>query len=294
MTVGKIGAVISIFVMLLCSSCGSVLRGTKPEPVTGILGAFRQEIAILEDKLADRQARRIEGMEFVSGKLNGKRVVMAWTGTGTVNAAMTTTLLIEHFRPNEVIFTGVAGGTNPQLQPGDIVIAQKIAYHDSGVLTPEEFVYKSVRNPLDGIENPFFFPADERLLGLAEEAAGRVELGTLKTSEGERTPKIVKGVIVTGDVFVASPAKCAELREKFKADAVEMEGAAVAQVCFQQGVGHIVIRCISDRADESAVSDLAAFYVMAAQNSASLVAEMVALMASQVGQPVNAKVENQK
>lgn len=114
----RIGAGVVVLSILLCGCHSLASRPVKAQPVTGILGAFRQEIAILEDKLVERQARRIEGMEFVSGKLNGKRVVMAWTGTGTVNAAMTTTLLIEHFRPNEVIFTGVAGGTNPQLQPG--------------------------------------------------------------------------------------------------------------------------------------------------------------------------------
>lgn len=293
MRYSKLRAVICISIILLCGSCGSVFQGTKSQPVTGILGAFQQEVAILEDKLTERQERRIEGVRFVGGKLNGKRVVMAWTGTGTVNAAMTTTLLIEHFRPNEVIFTGVAGGINPKLQPGDIVIAQKIAYHDSGVLMPEGLVYRGVRSPLDGIENPVFFSADERLLRLAEEAAGQVKLETLKTSEGERTPKIVKGVVVTGNIFVASPAKCAELREQLKADAVEMEGAAVAQICYQRAVAFVVIRCISDKADQSAVEDLAMFYVMAARNSADLVAKMVGLPAWQDSQAGDAKVKSQ-
>ena len=296
----KLVTVVCVTVILLCSSCKSVFRGTRSEPVTGILGAFHQEIAVIEDKLADRQERRIEGMQFVSGRLGGRKVVVGWTGVYTVNAAMTTTLLIEHYRPSEVIFTGVAGAVNPEMLPGDIVIAKEIAFHDMGIFWPQGLTYKGAKNPLDGWENPVFFPADERLIEIAEQAAKQVKLGAIKTKEGERTPNIVKGRIVTGNIFVASPAKCAELRERLKADAVEMEGAAVAQVCFQQGVGHIVIRSISDRADESAVDDLATFYMIAARNSASLVAEMVGLLAwqgSQAGNAINPTwfmVKNQK
>ena len=293
MRYSKLRAVIYISIILLCGSCSSVLRETKPEPVTGILGAFHQEIAVLEDKLTERQEKRIEGMQFVSGRLNGRRVVVAWTGVYTVNAAMTTTLLIEHYRPSEVIFTGVAGAVNPELSPGDIVIANETAFHDMGILWPQGLTYKGAKNPLDGWENPVFFPADERLVKLAEEAAKQIKLGAIKTKEGERTPRVVKGRVVTGNIFVASPAKCAELRERLKADAVEMEGAAVAQVCFQQGVGHVVIRCISDKADESAVEDLATFYMIAARNSASLVGEMVGLLAWQGSQAGNTEVKNQ-
>jgi len=124
-------------------------------------------------------------------------------------------------------------------------------------------------------------------LKLAEKAADQVKLGILRTSEGDRSPKIVKGVIVTGDTFIASKDKCAELRAKLGADAVEMEGAAVAQVCYQREIPFVVIRCISDKADASAKEDLATFYVMSAENSASLVAEMVGLFE-------NTKIKNKK
>ena len=280
-----IGVFVCISVILLLSSCNSPtkeVREVSSEPITAILGAFEREITLLEDELTDTQEQRIEGMRFVSGKLSGKRVVIAWTGVGKVNAAMTTTLLIEHFRPNEVIFTGIAGAVNPQMAPGDIVIAQKTAHHDLGTLWPDGFVYRGARNPLDGWENPIFFPADEQLLKLAELAAKQVELEPLKTSTEERTPRIVKGVVVTGDVFVASVEKCIELRDKLGADAVEMEGAAVAQICYQQRVPHLVIRSISDKADEKAREDLGMFHTMAAKNSAGLVAEIVRLLDSKL------------
>ena len=287
MMVWKLGVVLAVLVCLLCGCQGPAIQRFGPEltaegqaksqPVTGILGAFEQEIVILEDKLTEPRGQKIEGIRFVTGKLSGRRVVVGWTGIGTVNAAVATALMVEHFKPGEIIFTGVAGAVNPQLLPGDIVVAEKIAYHDMGVLTTEGLLYKGVKNRLDGIENPVFFPADEQLLKLAEKAAGQVKLGILRTSEGDRSPKIVKGVIVTGDTFIASKDKCAELRAKLGADAVEMEGAAVAQVCYQREIPFVVIRCISDKADASAKEDLATFYVMSAENSANLVAEMVGL-----------------
>ncbi len=280
----KFGTVVCVSVILLLGSCSSSVREAKEvssESITAILGAFEKEITLLEDELTDTQEQRIEGMRFVSGKLDGKRVVIAWTGIGKVNAAMTATLLIEHFKPSELLFTGIAGGINPQLWPGDIVIAAEIAHHDMGVLTPQSFDYRGAMNPLDGWRNPVFLPADERLLELAQRAAGQLELETIRTTAGERLPRIIKGIVVTGDVFVASPEKCAELRQQLGADAVEMEGAAVAQICYQRRIPHLVIRSISDKADEGAVLDKQLFQMVAAKNSGSLVAEIISLMDSE-------------
>jgi adenosylhomocysteine nucleosidase len=277
----KISAVVCILVILLISSCNwsvQEIREVNSEPVTAILGAFQQEIILLEDELTDTLEQRIEGIRFVSGKLSGKRVVIAFTGIGKVNAAMTTTLLIEHFKPNKIIFTGIAGGVNPELQPGDIVIAEKTAHHDMGTIWPEGLFHKGVKNRLDGWENPVFFNADEQLLKLAERAAEKIEFGSIQIIAGDRAPKVIKGVVVTGDAFIASTAKCAELRKKLGADAVEMEGAAVAQLCYQRRIGYLVIRSISDKADEGAVLDKQTFYIMAAKNSAMLVAEIVGLL----------------
>jgi len=275
-------AVILTLIIIVQTSCSPALQQINSEPVTAILGAFEQEIILLEDDLTETQDQIIEGIRFVSGTLNGKRVVIVWTGIGKVNAAMTTTLLIEHFKPNEIIFTGIAGAVNQQLQPGDIVIAEKTAHHDMGTIWPEGLFHKGVKNRLDGWENPVFFETDERLLRLAERAAKQVELGQIHAITGERTPKVVKGVVVTGDTFIASAEKCIELREKLKADAVEMEGAAVAQLCYQRQIGYLVIRSISDKADEGAVLDKQTFYIMAAKNSSSLVAEIVGLLGAEI------------
>ncbi|KPK36842.1 MAG: hypothetical protein AMJ65_15680 [Phycisphaerae bacterium SG8_4] len=250
-------------------------------PVTAILGAFEREVTLIEDRVNQRLDRKIEQIQFVSGKLNGQQVVVTWTGVGKVNAAMTTTLLIEHYKPKRIIFTGIAGGANPELEPGDIVIAEKTAHHDMGTVWPEGLFCRGVRSRLDGFENPVFFRADPDLIKLAEQASELASFESIKTPEGEREPKILRGVIVTGDSFIASSDKCAELRKKLQADAVEMEGAAVAQICFQREIPCLVIRSISDNADEGAVLEKQMFYIMAARNSASLVAEIVGLLGAE-------------
>jgi len=281
----RTAAVLCISAILLCVCCSPTSQIEKSIPeseaVTAILGAFDREVTLLEDRLVGPQEHQIESIRFVSGSLHGRNVVVVWTGVGKVNAAMTTTLLIEHFKPKHIIFTGIAGAVNPQLRPGDIVIAEKTAHHDMGTIWPEGLFVKGVKNRLDGMENPVFFGADERLLACAQLAAERIDMRRFATVTGGRNPKIIKGVIVTGDSFIASTEKCAELRKKLNADAVEMEGAAVAQICYQRQIDHLVIRSISDSADEGAVTDKQMFYILAAKNSSDLVTEMIALLGSE-------------
>jgi len=282
----RTAAVLCISAILLCVSCSptSQIEKSEPEsePVTAILGAFEREVTLLEDRLTEPREHQIEGIRFVTGRLHDRNVVVVWTGVGKVNAAMTTTLLIEHFKPKHIIFTGIAGAVNPDLRPGDIVIAEKTAHHDMGTVWPEGLFVKGVKNRLDGMENPVFFPAEEKLVTCAQRAAERIDMQRVATVTGRRNPKIIKGVIVTGDSFIASTEKCAELRKKLNADAVEMEGAAVAQICYQRQIDHLVIRSISDSADEGAVTDKQMFYILAAKNSSDLVAEMIGLLGSEL------------
>ena len=276
----RISSLACLFILFLCGSCANSRIGTQtePEPLTAILGAFDKEVMLLEDRLTDTQEHVIEEIRFVSGLLEGRPVVIVWTGIGKVNAAMSTTLLLEHFKPDAVIFTGIAGGVNKDLKPGDIVIADRVAHHDMGTLWPDALYYRGVKNRLTGWENPVFFEADRGLLSLAQQAGEKTEFLPVSLLEGPRQPKVITGVIVTGDVFVASPAKCDELRERLEADAVEMEGAAVAQLCYQRQIPCLVIRSISDNADEGAVQDKQMFYILAAENSSHLVGSMMELM----------------
>ena len=204
--------------------------------------------------------------------------MLAETGVGKVNAAVTTTLLIEHFRPEEVIFTGIAGGVDPKLNPGDIVIGVKTAHHDYVFVKPDGVDTMPTRNHA-GDHNPLFIPSDERLCRLAREAAEDLELDKILTHDGERRPEIVTGVIVTGDAFISSDAVKEELRYRLDADAVEMEGAAVAQVCRQNKIPFLVLRSLSDKADRNATEDIQKFYKTAAKNSACLVMKILELLA---------------
>ena len=253
---------------------------THASPVA-ILGAFDEEVTILEAQLANPKAHTIEGIQFLTGTLNEQNVVIARTGVGKVNAAMTATLVIEHFRPNQVIFTGVAGGLNPELQLGDIVIAQQTAQHDLGRLESTEIENTGVRNPINGKRNPVFFPAAPRLLQIAETALKGIELNPFQTPQGQRHPRIIKGTVVTGDVFVASDAKKTALHKNFNADAVEMEGAAVAQICWQHNVPCLVIRSLSDNAGANASEDFKKYYKIAARNSAGLVTRIISQLHSE-------------
>jgi len=259
----------------LLASCRCAPGREGPPNSLAVLGAFRPEVSLLEKMLTGARVQEIEGITFMSGRLGDRPIVVVWTGVGKVNAAMTTTLLIEHFKPARVIFTGIAGAVDPNLEPGDIVIAKRTAHHDMGTLWPEGIEHGGVRSRLTGEDNPVFFPADPNLLAAADCAARKTVFDPITLQSGQRPPRIVTGTVVTGDSFVASKEKCKELEEKLGADAVEMEGAAVAQVCYQRDIGCIVIRSMSDKADESAVMDKQIFYAMAARNSASLVAGII-------------------
>ncbi len=266
---------VCLIVMALMPSCRRSPGQDVPTGSLAVLGAFEQEVSLLGDMLTAAASRSIEGITFTSGQLDGRPIVLAWTGVGKVNAAMTTTLLLEHFRPARVILTGIAGGVDPNLQPGDIVIAEQTAHHDMGILWSDGIEHGGVTNRLTGDTNPVFFPADPNLLAVARRAAERATFAPVSRKTGEKPPRIVCGTVVTGDTFVASESACTEFVEKLGADAVEMEGAAVAQLCYQRGVGCLVIRSIADKADESAIVDKQRFYATAAKNSATLVARMI-------------------
>ena len=250
----------------------------KPRAVTGLLGAFGAEVELVKQTLKKPRTVVVDGIIFTTGRIGKHRVVVAETGIGKVNAAMTTTLLLDHFRPERILFTGIAGGTNADLQPGDIVIAGRTAHHDYGSITDKNTPTRQTRNALTKQFNPVYFPADSVLMHLAEEVAQHVQLEGIPLASGgvsDRPVKVVTGTIVTGDVFVASSAKVGSLRADFGADATEMEGAAIAQVCYQLQIPHLIIRSLSDRADAEAHIAYDKFYPTAARNSAKLVIAIV-------------------
>lgn len=246
--------------------------------ITAVLGAFPAEVDILQSQIQEKKESVFQQIHFTEGTLNGRKIVLAQTGIGKVNAASTATLVLEHFNPQHLIFTGIAGGINPGLHPGDIVIGTRVAYHDYGTITPDSMLRRKTRNPFTMQENPEYFLSDTSLVMLADVAAKKVSLEKIKTNNGSITPQITKGTIVTGDVFVASTKTTLYLRQQMNAEATEMEGAAVGQICWQQQVPFIVIRSLSDNANNTASADVRTFYQVAAKNSAALVVEILGLL----------------
>lgn len=253
--------------------------GAAGRPLTGVMGALEAEIATLRQALSAPRDTSCLGLAFTLGELRGRPVVLTLAGVGKVNAAMTATLLIEHFDPEELLFTGIAGGLAPDLDPGDIVLGGRVVHHDFAVAGDEGTAVMATRAPASATPNPVFFPADSTLLALATEVGHGLALAPIPGRGGARAPRIVTGVIATGESFIASTARQRELRTRLGADAVEMEGAAVAQVCHQLGTPCLVVRSLSDRADSSAVRDIELFYRIAAENSAALVMGMVQRLA---------------
>jgi len=237
------------------------------QPVAlAVLGAMPVEVETLRARLAHPVVRTIQGIPFVVGTLGGRPVVVVRAGVGKVSASVTTTLLLEHFRPRRVVFTGVAGALDSTLALGDLVLASATAEHDLGMYGPNGMSSFGATPASDTVENPVRFPADTALLRLARSVAQR-----------EAWP-VREGVVVTGDVFVANDTVRRTLRRRFPdALAVEMEGAAVAQVCWQTGrVPLLVVRSISDGAGAGAAETFDQFARRAAARSSELVARIVA------------------
>jgi len=264
-----------LMIMLIIAACS---RESKTSSPIAILGAFEEEISLLEEKLENKEIIDLEGIRVLKGRLSGKEAVIAFTGIGKVNAAMTTTLMLEHFKPSAVIFTGIAGAINPDLNPADLVISECCVHHDLNYVYDDTLISFQVRNPIDGKTNPVFIYADSLLIALCREISEEIRLNPILLPSDTLDPRVTFGTIATGDSFVASGRKNRELIARFEADAVEMEGAAVAQICHQKGVPFVVIRSISDSADENAGTDLEAFYLTSASNANLMVMALLQRM----------------
>ena len=262
----RIIPVLWAILFFICLSCCIKRTNESLKPIA-ILGAFSDEIKMLEDSLTEARIVETGGIHFIQGKLRGKEVVIAFTGIGKVNASMTTTLVIDHFKPSKVIFTGIAGGLNPELKPTDILVAEKCVQHDLNYVYDDSLVSYPVSSPITDKVNPLFYTSDSLMLGIVKEKFPGIKLASYTIGDDMYQPKIMTGIIATGDGFIASGIKKEELISRFGADAVEMEGAAVAQVCYQQNVPFILIRSISDSADENANMDVDKFLHVAAENA---------------------------
>jgi adenosylhomocysteine nucleosidase len=229
-----------------------------------IVAAMPQELQALLDHLQDAQRQAHAGREFWCGQWHGQRVVLVLSGIGKVAAATTTAVLAERFGVQALLFTGVAGGLAMQAQVGDVVLATELIQHDMDA-SP---LFPRYELPGQGITR---LPADPGLTAALVDAAQHSltpqalasggALAEVHLEElGLRQPRVHQGLVLSGDRFVSSNEESAALRAAFPdALAVEMEGAAVAQVCRDLALPFAVLRVISDRADHSAHLDFTRF-----------------------------------
>lgn len=229
----------------------------------GLMGGMTEEISGIMEQIKTSRVTRVGDRDFIEGSWRGLDVVVVFSRWGKVAAAVTATILLQQFAVDGIFFIGVAGAVDPTLNVGDIVIATDLIQHDMDA---------SAIPPLSRFEIPLLgrsrFPSDGFWMSAALSAANSfVEQDfeawidhAHRRSFGLGTPKVVSGLIATGDRFVADPALLRELRQALPdLRCIEMEGAAVAQACFELGKPFAVARIISDRADDGAPIDFQKF-----------------------------------
>ncbi|MGE0333326.1 MAG: 5'-methylthioadenosine/adenosylhomocysteine nucleosidase [Ramlibacter sp.] len=225
-----------------------------------IVSAMHEELAAVLALMPDERRQLAGGREFWHGHLHGQEVIAVLSRIGKVAAATTATALIERFKVREIVFTGVAGGLAPGVQVGDVVVADSFLQHDLDA-SP---IFPKYEVPLYGRSR---FASDAALTQRLANAAVRALPGV----------PVHCGLVISGDRFVSTTAEACALQGALPdALAVEMEGAAIAQVCHDYGVPFAAVRTVSDRADDAAHGDFTKFVQeVASAHSAAIVAEFL-------------------
>lgn len=279
-SVNRLGKVIGlptwivVFTFFLCLlQCQSLSQGERPYLV---LYAFEAEGWLLADKMdVDRQGKDL-GRPIFAGRLSGKGIVLAESGMGMTNAAMMTQRLIDQYDPKAVIFTGIAGAVDSTVRIGDIVVCREWITHDyiyHGVNGPEPSMVSVYSPALDSMASFESFSVDSAMYA---KAAHLVDTSIKLRPVGDRIPVLMTGGIgVSGNAFIDNREKRIWLQNLFQARITDMETAAVAQVCFINGIPFIAFRSASDLAggsgSSSAKGELSEFFDVAAENSAAVV-----------------------
>ncbi|MDQ0512296.1 5'-methylthioadenosine/adenosylhomocysteine nucleosidase [Ancylobacter amanitiformis] len=245
----------------------------------GVLCAIPQELAYLADNLIAPEMSEAAGMRFHAGRLDGAPVVLAEAGMGKVNAAIAATLLIERFGCRLVLFSGIAGGLDPELAVGDVVIADHVVQHDAGYHSEAGFtVYQAGHLPFFSPHEGLGLAADAALLARVQGALADLVLAPLSSTDSARAPRLHVGRVLTGDQFVGSESLRERLFRELGGAAVEMEGAAMAQVCAAFGVPWLVIRALSDLAGAQSHFDFRLFIEEVALSSALIVRRLLPVL----------------
>lgn len=253
-------AICTMVVLLVTSlvACGSE-NGQVSKDVLGVIGAMEEEVEIIKEQMDIEETVQLSGMEFYKGKFEGKDIVLVRSGVGKVNMAMCTQTLINEFGVTALLNSGVAGTLDPSLNQGDIVISTDAVQHD--------FDTTVFGDPLGEIARlgVTFFEADKNMIEVANKSAENISGITVK-----------EGRIASGDQFVAGGEVAARIKDNFgDVGAVEMEGAAMAQVAYLNEIPFVILRSISDKANGEADLSYEEFLPIAAKNASDLVAEFI-------------------
>ncbi|MDE4083762.1 5'-methylthioadenosine/S-adenosylhomocysteine nucleosidase [Planococcus maritimus] len=231
----------------------------------GVIGAMEEEVELLRNQLANTSVREIANSEFTTGTYKGQELILLKSGIGKVNAAMTTTILMQEFKPDLVLNIGSAGGFDEELEVGAVVISDEVRHHDVDATV---FGYELGQVP----QMPAAYTANKELIELAVKAVDEI---------GEHQHAV--GLIATGDSFMSDPERVALVKQQFpEMKAAEMEAAAVAQVCFQYDTAFVVIRALSDIAGKESSVSFDEFLPVAAKHSTEIVLRVIEKMLQRV------------
>lgn len=227
----------------------------------GIIGAMQQEVETLLERMENKNAVTVAGSTFYEGILSGLNVVVVQCGIGKVNAAICTQILCDCYHVTHIVNTGIAGSLCADLDIGDLVVSRDAMHHDFDCTA---FGYPHGKVP--GME-VVAFPANENLIRLAFAAAEAVNAGHTKI-----------GRVASGDQFVADPALKDKIISVSNALCTEMEGAAIAHTAHRNGIPFVILRAISDKADNSAEMDYPSFEKLAAHRCAEVTTALAAAL----------------
>jgi adenosylhomocysteine nucleosidase len=244
----------------------------------GVICAIPQEWAYLRSVLSGAQRAQIAQITFDTGELDAHQVVLAAAGMGKVNTGLVATLLADRFHCHTIVFTGVAGGLDPRLRIGDIVIADQVVQHDFGVIEDERLApYQPGHVPFINPTERFGYPVEPDLIDRVKRRLEGCALPALPPAAGGTgtAPRITYGTVLTGDQYLHCESTRNRLHDDFAALAIDMEGGALAQVCEAFAIPWLVIRALSDLAGVDSGVDFNLFVEEVAISSARVLLHLL-------------------